>query len=65
MEALVLKFMKIFKTPTTSQLEKLYDIPKPQDSNCYTKSCIQIKAVCAKDDSEKLDLLLNNLTLGD
>ena len=29
------------------------------------KFCTQLKAVYAKDNSEKLDLLLNNLTLGD
>ena len=61
----VLKFMTILETLTTGQLEKLYDIPKPQDPDCYTKLCNQIKAVYAKDDSEKLDILLNNLTLGD
>ena len=64
-EAPVLKFMTIFEALTTSQLEKLHDIPKPQDSVCYTKLCTQIKVVYAKDDSKKLDLLLNNLTLGD
>ena len=57
--------MTILETLTTGQLEKLYDIPKPQDPDCYTKLCAQIKAVYAKDDSEKLDLLLNNLTIGD
>ena len=36
-----------------------------QDPDCYMKLCAQIKAVYAKDDSEKLNLLLNNLTLGD
>ena len=61
----VLKFMTILKTLTTGQLEKLYIIPNPQDPNYYTKLCNQIKAVYAKDDTEKLDILLNNLTLGD
>ena len=42
----VLKFMTILETLTTSQLEKLYDIPKPQDPDCYTKLCNQIRAVC-------------------
>ena len=54
-EALVLKFMTILKTLTTGQLDKLYDIPKPQDPGCYTKLCYQIKAEYAKDNSEKLD----------
>ena len=63
--ASVLKFMTILETLNTGQLEKLYDIPKPQDPDCYTKLCNQIKAVYATDDSEKLDILLNNLTLGD
>ena len=57
--------MTILKILTTGQLEKLYDIPKPQNPDCYTKLCNQIKAVYTKDDSEKLDILLNNLTLGD
>ena len=57
--------MTILETLTTGQLEKLHIIPKPQDPNCYTKLCNQIKAMYAKDDSETLDVLLNNLTLGD
>ena len=61
----VLKFMTILETLTTGQLEKLYDIPKPQDPDCYTKLCNQIKAVNAKGDSENLEILPNNLTLGD
>ena len=60
----VLKFLTILETLTTGQLKKLF-IPKAQDPDCYTKLCTQIKAVYAKDDSEKLNLLLNNLTLGD
>ena len=61
----VLKFMTILETLTTGQLEKLYDIPKLQDPDCYTKLCNQIKAVYAKDKSEKLDIFPNSLTLGD
>ena len=57
--------MTILETLTTGQLKKLYDIPIPQDPDCNTKLCTQIKAVYAKDDSKKLDILLNNLTLGD
>ena len=57
--------MTILETSTTGQLEKLYIIPKPQNPDCYTKLCNQIKAVYAKDDSEKLNNLLNNLTLAD
>ena len=57
--------MTILETLTTGQFEKLYDILKPLDPNFYTKLCNQITAVYAKDDSEKLDILLNNLTLGD
>ena len=64
MEAPVLKFVTILEILTTGQLEKLYIIPKPQDPDCYTKLCNQIKAVYAKDDSKKLHILLNNLTLG-
>ena len=50
-EVQLLKFMTILKTLTTGQLEKLYDIPKPQDPDCYTKLCTQIKTVYAKDNS--------------
>ena len=57
--------MTILETLTTGQLEKLYNIPKPQDPDCYIKLCTQIKAEYAKDEFEKLDLLLNNITLGD
>ena len=63
-EAPVLKFMTILDALTTSQIEKLYNIPKLQDPDCHTKLCTQIKAVYAKDESEKL-VLLNNLTLND
>ena len=38
-EAPVLKFTTILETLTTGQFEKLYDISKPQDSDCYTKLC--------------------------
>ena len=64
-DAPVLKFMKILETLTTGQLEKLYIIPKTQDPDCYTKLCNQIKALYEKEDSEKFDILLNNLTFGD
>ena len=64
-EAPVLKFMTILETLITGQLKKLYIISKPQDPDCYTKLCNQIKAVYAKDDSEKLDILVANLTFGD
>ena len=49
-EAPILKFMTILETLTKGQLEKLYDIPKSQDPDCYTKLCTQIKAMCAKED---------------
>ena len=39
MEAPVLKFMTNLETLITGQLEKLYDIPKVQDLDCYTKLC--------------------------
>ena len=39
-EAPVLKFMIILETLTMGQLKKLYDIPKPQDSDFHTKLCI-------------------------
>ena len=61
----VLKFMTILETLTTSQLEKLYIISKPQDPDCYSKLCNQMKAMYAKDDSKELDILLNSLTLSD
>ena len=57
--------MTILKTLTTGQLEKLYNIPKLQDPDYYMTVDSLIKAVYAKDNSEKLDGLLNNLTLGD
>ena len=60
----VLTFMTLLETLTTGQLEKLHITPKPQDPDCYTKHYNQIKVVYAKDDSEKLEILLNNLTLG-
>ena len=52
-----MKLGTILETLTTGQLEKLYDILKPQDPDCYTKLCTQTKAVYAKHDSEKFEFL--------
>ena len=64
-DAPVLKLMTTSETLITGQLGKLYDIPKSQNPEYNTKLCNQIKSVYAKDDSEKFDSSLNNLTLGD
>ena len=44
-EAPVLKFMTILEALTTGQFEKLCDIPKPQDPDCYPKLCTQIRPI--------------------
>ena len=64
-EAPVLKFMTILETLTMGHLEKLYDLLKPKDPDCYMKLCTQIKVMYAKghDDSEKFDLFAD-LALG-
>ena len=57
--------MAVFKALGNSELEYLYNIPKPEDENCYDKLITQIRDVFTRDDRDRLDLLLNDLTLGD
>ena len=59
------KYMAVFKALGNSELEHLYNIPKPEDENCYDKLITQIRDVFTRDDRDRLDLLLNDLTLGD
>jgi len=40
-------------------------LPKPDDYECYEKLLIQIRTVFARDECERLNLLLKYLTLGD
>ena len=47
-EAPVLKFMTILETLTTGQLEKLYDIPKPQDPDCFRNCALSKGRVCER-----------------
>ena len=46
-------------------MERLYDIPNPEDQNCYDKLITQIRIVFARHQNERLELLLKNLTLSD
>ena len=59
------KYMAVLKALDNSELEHLYNIPKPDDENCYHKLITQIRDVFTRDDQDRLDLLLNDLTLGD
>ena len=56
------KYMAVLEALNNSALEHLYNIPKPEDENCYDKSITQIHDVFTRDDRDRLDLLLNNLT---
>ena len=46
-------------------MERLYDIPNPKNQNCYDKLITQIRTVFARDQNERLELLLKDLILGD
>ena len=59
------KYMAVLKVLGNSELEHLYNIPKPEDENCYEKLITPIRDVFTRDDRDRLDLLLNDLTLGD
>jgi len=59
------KYMAVLESLSNSELEHLYNIPKPDDENCYDKLITQIHDVFSRDDRDRLDLLLNELTLGD
>ena len=57
--------MALLEAFNNSELEHLYNIPKPEDENCYDKLVTQIHNVFTRDDRNRLDLWLNDLTLGD
>ena len=48
-----------------TEIESLYKIPKTDDPECYDKLILQLKDFFVRDNREELDLLLNDLTLGD
>ena len=49
----------------TEGLECLYNISNPEDQNCYDKLITKIRIVFARDQNERLELLLKDLTLDD
>ena len=57
------KYMAVLEALSNSELEHLYNIPKPEDENCYDKLITQIYDIFTRDDQDRLDLLLNDLTL--
>ena len=59
------KYMAVLEALSNSELEHLYNILKPEDKNCYDKLITQIRGVFTRDDRDRLDLLLNDLTLGE
>ena len=59
------KYMAVLEALGNSELEHLYNIPKSEDENCYEKLITPIRDVFTRDDRDRLDLLLYNLTLGD
>ena len=59
------KYMAVLEALNNSELEHLYNIPKPEDENSYDKLITQIHDVFTQDDRDRLDLLLNDLALGD
>ena len=59
------KYMAVLEALNNSELEHLYNIPKPEDENSYDELITQIHDVFTRDDRDRLDLLLNDLTLGD
>ena len=56
------KYMAVLEALSNSELEHLYNIPKPEDENCCDKLITQIRDVFTRDDRDRLDLLLNDLT---
>ena len=59
------KYMAVLEALSNYELEHLYNIPKPENENCYDKLITQIHDVFTRDDRDRLDLLLNDLTLKD
>ena len=64
-ESQIDRYLAILEAFNTEDLERLYDIPNPEDPNCYDKLITQIRTVFARDQNERLELLLKDLTLGD
>ena len=57
--------MAVLEAFDASNLERLYDVPNAEDEACNEKLITQIRTVFARDENERLDLLLKDLTLGD
>ena len=63
-DAQVNRYVAVLEAFDASHLERLYDVPNPEDEACYEKLITQIQTVFAGDENKRLDLLLKDLTLG-
>ena len=61
----VVKYVAILEALSNHNLQKLNTIPKSDDNACYSKLLQQIREYFELDDSEEIEFLLNDLTLGD
>ena len=61
----IVKYVAVLESLDTTVIENLFKIPKPDDPECYEKLIFQLKDFFVRDNRDELDLLLNDLTLGD
>ena len=61
----LVKYVAVLECLNKTEIESLYKIPKSDDPECYDKLISHLEDFFGRDNREELDLLLNNLTLGD
>ena len=61
----ITKYTSTLETLSSSEIEQLYNIPSPEEPTSYEKLIREIRNVFIVDEAEKLDILLNDLSLGD
>jgi len=59
------KYISTIEAISDTEIQKLHNTPNPEDQYCYDNLVAKLRNVFARDDTESLDILLNDLTLGD
>ena len=61
----ITKYISTLEALSSSEIEQLYNIPSPKEPTCYDKLIREICNVFIVDEAKKLDVLLNDPSLGD
>ena len=61
----ITKYISTLEALSSSEIEQLYNISSPEEPACYDKLIREIRNACIVDKAEKLNILRNDLSLGD